>query len=57
MGLGREGAKEGHRIELALEGRGGYNRGGDPVQYFTARIEKDDFLRRRRLGPCNTLKG
>ncbi len=26
-------------------------------QYLTARIEKDDFLRRRRLGPCGTLQG
>ncbi len=25
-------------------------------QYFTTRFEKDDFVRRRRLGPCRTLK-
>ncbi len=30
---------------------------GSLFQYFTTRVEKDDFLRRRRLGPCKTLKG
>ncbi len=27
------------------------------VQYFITRIERDNFLRRRRLGLCRTLKG
>ncbi len=27
------------------------------AQKFTTRIEKDDLLQRRRLGPCRTLKG
>ncbi len=43
------------RVELALEGidgRGVYNRSGEPVPVFTIRAEKDDFLRRRRPGPC-----
>ncbi len=26
-------------------------------QYFTTRVEKDAFLRRRRLGPCRTFRG
>ncbi len=30
---------------------------GSLFQYFTTRFEKDDFLRRRRLGPCRALKG
>ncbi len=30
---------------------------GSLFQYFTTSVEKDDFLRRRRLWPCRTLKG
>ncbi len=30
---------------------------GSLFQYFTTRIEKDCFLRRRRLGPCSMSKG
>ncbi len=30
---------------------------GSLFQYFTTCIEKDDFLPRRRLGPCRTLEG
>ncbi len=30
---------------------------GSLFQYFATRIEKDNFLRRRRLEPCRTLKG
>ncbi len=30
---------------------------GGLFHYLTTRIEKDDFLRRHRLGPCGTLKG
>ncbi len=29
---------------------------GSMFQYFTTRFEKDDFVRRRRLGHCSTLK-
>ncbi len=31
--------------------------GASLFQHITTCIEKDDFLRRRRLGPCRTLKG
>ncbi len=30
---------------------------GSLFQYFTTRVEKDDFLRKRRLGPCSVLAG
>ncbi len=30
---------------------------GSLLVYFTTHIEKDDFLRKHRLGPCVTLKG
>ncbi len=30
---------------------------GTLFQYFTTRIEKGEFLRRHRNGPCRTLKG
>ncbi len=30
---------------------------GSLFQYLTTRIEKHDFLRKRRLGSCKTLKG
>ncbi len=30
---------------------------GSLFEIFKTRIEEDDFLRRRRLGPCRTLKG
>ncbi len=30
---------------------------GSLFQNFANRIEKDDFLRRHRLGPCRTLNG
>ncbi len=29
---------------------------GSMFQHFTTRFEKDDFVRRGRLGPCRTLK-
>ncbi len=30
---------------------------GSLFQYLTTRIEKEDVLRKRRLGPCKTLIG
>ncbi len=45
------------RVKLALEGidgRDGFNRSEEPA---SARIEKDDLLRRHRLGHFRTLKG
>ncbi len=43
------------RIELT-EGAG-TKKVGCLFQNFTTRIEKVNFLRRRRLGPCRALKG
>ncbi len=30
---------------------------GSIFHFFKTPVEKDDFLRRRRQGPCRTLKG
>ncbi len=29
---------------------------GSQFLHFTTRVEKDEFLRRRQLGPCRTMK-
>ncbi len=65
MGVGREGNRRAgnYGISVNISSHGEFTEGAVTIgvgcifQYFTTPVEKDDFLRRRRLGPCRTLKG